>query len=101
MNEEDIWQQGLQDGDIVDLYNEQGGIQRVAHRFIVVPYPIPRGCAATYYPETNVLVPIASVADKSNTPVSKLVVIPFQHPAPSRTPPPIKKAAHIHRPSII
>jgi molybdopterin-dependent oxidoreductase alpha subunit len=75
MNEEDIRQQGLQKDDIVDLYNEQGGIQRVAHRFIVVPYPIPRTCAATYYPETNVLVPIGSVADKSNTPVSKLVVI--------------------------
>lgn len=75
MNEEDIRQQGLQQGDIVDLYNEHGGIQRVAHTFIVVPYSIPRTCAATYYPETNVLVPIASVADKSNTPVSKLVVI--------------------------
>jgi len=51
MNEEDIRQQGLQKDDIVDLYNEQGGIQRVAHRFIVVPYPIPRTCAATYYPK--------------------------------------------------
>src|SRR5258708_12948086 len=78
MNEEDIWQKGLQDGDTADLYNDQAGIQRVAHRFIVVPYPIPRGCAATYYPETNVLVPIGSVADKSNTPVSKLVVIRLQ-----------------------
>jgi hypothetical protein len=40
-----------------------------------VPYSIPRRCAATYFPETNVLVPLRSVADKSNTPVSKSVVI--------------------------
>jgi molybdopterin-dependent oxidoreductase alpha subunit len=75
MNEEDAGQQGLKKGDIVDLYNDQDGIERVARRFIVIPYSIPRGCTATYYPETNVLVPINSVADKSNTPVSKLVII--------------------------
>jgi molybdopterin-dependent oxidoreductase alpha subunit len=75
LNEEDVRSQGLASGDIVDIYNDHGGVQRVAHRFIVVPYPIPRGCAATYFPETNVLVPIDSVADKSNTPVSKLVMI--------------------------
>jgi len=75
MNPEDMTQQGLQHNDVVDLRNDQDGIERMAHRFIVVPYSIPRGCTATYYPETNVLVPISSVADKSNTPVSKLVVI--------------------------
>ena len=42
---------------------------------MVAPYPIPRGCTATYYPETNALVPIGSVAEKSNTPTSKSVVI--------------------------
>ncbi|MCY7374547.1 MAG: hypothetical protein LH472_01060, partial [Pyrinomonadaceae bacterium] len=42
---------------------------------IVVPYDIPRRQAATYFPETNVLVPIGSVADKSHTPVSKFVII--------------------------
>jgi anaerobic selenocysteine-containing dehydrogenase len=75
LNEADMRAQGLASGDIVDIYNDHGGVQRVAHRFIVVPYSIPRRCAATYYPETNVLVPIDSVADKSNTPVSKLVII--------------------------
>jgi molybdopterin-dependent oxidoreductase alpha subunit len=78
LHEDDIHAQGLAARDIVDLYNEHGGIQRVAHRFIVVPYSIPRGCAATYFPETNVLVPIDSVADKSNTPVSKGVIIRLQ-----------------------
>jgi hypothetical protein len=56
----------------------------VAHRFIVVPYAIPQTCAATYYPETNVLIPIDSVADKSNTPVSKLVVIRVQKQSPQK-----------------
>jgi hypothetical protein len=47
----------------------------VARHFIVVKFPIPRRCAATYYPETNVLVPIGSVAQRSNTPTSKFVII--------------------------
>ncbi|HXB06066.1 MAG TPA: FdhF/YdeP family oxidoreductase, partial [Puia sp.] len=75
LNEEDIKEQNLKPNDIVDIYNDHGGIRRTAHRFIVVPYPIPRQCAATYYPETNVLVPIDSIAKKSNTPVSKLVLV--------------------------
>ena len=40
-----------------------------------MPYPVPRRCAAAYFPEANVLVPVRSVADKSNTPASKSVVI--------------------------
>jgi hypothetical protein len=42
---------------------------------MVVAYDLPKGCAATYFPEANVLVPLDSVADKSNTPASKSVVI--------------------------
>lgn len=75
LNEEDMLARGLKQGDIVDLSSHYNGIERIAHKFVVVPYSIPRGCAATYYPETNVLVPIDSTAVKSNTPVSKLVVI--------------------------
>lgn len=75
MNQVDMNASGLQNGDVVDLYNNHGGVERIAHKFIVVPYPIPQGCTATYFPETNVLVPITSVAEKSNTPTSKLVVL--------------------------
>ena len=75
MNQADMNSRYLKSGDVVDLYNNHDGRERIAHKFIVVPYPIPRGCAATYFPETNVLVSINSVAEKSNTPVSKLVVI--------------------------
>jgi hypothetical protein len=42
---------------------------------MVAPYPIPRRCAASYYPETNVLVPIDSIADESHCPASKSIVI--------------------------
>jgi molybdopterin-dependent oxidoreductase alpha subunit len=75
MNDGDIRRLNLKDGDAVDLYNHHGGIERVARNFIIVTYPIPSGCTATYFPETNVLVPIDSVAEKSNTPTSKLVII--------------------------
>ncbi|RYG64087.1 hypothetical protein EON80_19900, partial [bacterium] len=75
LNAADIASRGLKAGDVVDLTSHFEGEERRAPRFIVVEYPIPKGCAATYFPETNVLVPIRSVAEKSNTPTSKSVVI--------------------------
>ncbi|SHH18277.1 oxidoreductase alpha (molybdopterin) subunit [Chryseolinea serpens] len=81
MNEYDMRQRDLQDGDLVDLVNRFEGVERVAHKFVVVKYPIPEGCAATYFPETNVLVPLNSVADKSNTPTSKQVIIKIKKAA--------------------
>ena len=62
-------------GEVVDLVGNFNGETRIAHKFIIVAYDIPRKCCATYFPEANVLVPIDSVAEKSNTPVSKYVVI--------------------------
>ena len=75
MNQADINDRQLQQGDVVDIVNNTDDRERVAHKFILVPYPIPKGCTATYFPETNVLVSISSVAVKSNTPVSKAVVV--------------------------
>jgi molybdopterin-dependent oxidoreductase alpha subunit len=75
MNEKDIQQRGLQKLDAVDLYNYHDGRERVARKFLVIPYQIPEQCCATYFPEANVLVPITSTAEKSNTPTSKSVVI--------------------------
>jgi len=75
MNEKDIAKAGLKSGDKVDLFSYYKGKERVARLFVVVPYNIPERNTATYYPETNVLVPIDSVAEKSNTPASKLVYI--------------------------
>jgi molybdopterin-dependent oxidoreductase alpha subunit len=75
LNPADISEAGLKEQQVVDLVSHFEGEERLARRFIVVPYPIPRRCAATYFPEANVLVPIGSVAEKSNTPASKSVVI--------------------------
>jgi molybdopterin-dependent oxidoreductase alpha subunit len=80
LNPEDIAEAGLGEGQLVDLVSHFEGEERTAPRFVVVPYSIPRGCAATYFPEANVLVPIGSVAEKSNTPASKSVIISL-HPS--------------------
>jgi molybdopterin-dependent oxidoreductase alpha subunit len=75
MNASDIVERNLRAGETVNItsYFEDG--ERHVDNFVVVEYPIPRRCAATYFPETNVLVPIKSVAEKSNCPTSKLTII--------------------------
>lgn len=75
MNRDDIAARGLKPGDVVDLTSHFRGETRHAPRFVVVAYDIPRGNTATYFPETNVLVPIDSTADRSHTPTSKFVAI--------------------------
>jgi molybdopterin-dependent oxidoreductase alpha subunit len=75
LNQQDIASAGWRARQLVDLVSHFDGEERVARQFAVVPYDIPRGCAATYFPEANVLVPVRSVAEKSNTPVSKSVII--------------------------
>ncbi|MFM2156176.1 MAG: hypothetical protein RL516_925 [Bacteroidota bacterium] len=75
MNKKDIADLGFKAGDVVDLFNEHNGVERVARKFIIIEFSIPEKCTATYFPETNVLVPIDSVADKSNTPTSKYIVL--------------------------
>jgi len=80
MHADDIAAAGVADGEIVDLVSEwtarDGHVEeRRAREFRVVAYDTPRRNAAAYYPETNVLVPLESVADVSNTPVSKAVIV--------------------------
>lgn len=75
MNPQDMEMSGLQKHDTVDLVSHFEGQERHAKQFIVIPYSIPRQCTATYFPETNVLVPLQSKARISNTPTSKTVVI--------------------------
>ena len=75
LNRDDMRLAGLQARQVVDLISHFEGEERIARRFVVVPYDIPRRCAAAYFPEANVLVPVRSVAEKSNTPASKSVVI--------------------------
>ncbi len=85
VNPADIERFGLHDGDRVDLVSEftsDGEMQeRRAKDFMVVAYSTPVGNAAAYYPETNSLVALDHVAEKSNTPVSKAVVIRLESSA--------------------
>ncbi len=81
INEVDLDTLGFAEGDAVDLVSEwtdpKTGVctERRAEEFRLVAYPTPVGCAAAYYPETNVLVPLESTADVSGTPTSKSVII--------------------------
>ena len=89
MNPQDIAARNLRPGDWVDITSYYEDERRTIRRFKVVPYDIPQGCAATYYPESNPLVSLRHVADGSNQPASKSVVITVAPSAPpALTPPP-------------
>jgi molybdopterin-dependent oxidoreductase alpha subunit len=75
VNEADLERRGLLPGQRVDITSHFQGETRTAEGFLTVPYDIPEGCAAAYFPEANVLVPIGSVAARSNTPTYKSIVI--------------------------
>ncbi len=75
LNPLDMEARNLQAGQIVDIYSHFEGEVRKAPRFAIVPYAIARRSAAAYYPETNVLIPIRSVAAKSNQPAAKSIRI--------------------------
>jgi molybdopterin-dependent oxidoreductase alpha subunit len=81
VNADDLRELGLADGDIVDLVSVWRDEERRAKAFRVVAYDAPRGCAATYFPEANVLVPLDSTAEISNTPTSKSTVIRLERSA--------------------
>lgn len=85
LNSGDMSRLGIEKDQWVDLISHFETETRRAERFKVVPYDIPQGCAAAYFPETNVLVSIRDVADGSNQPVSKSIVITIE-PANSHTP---------------
>ena len=79
MNPEDMTGLDLVVNEEVNIVStSEDGTRRVANTFKVIPYDIPAGCAATYFPETNVLVPLDAVADKSHTPVSKFIVVTIE-----------------------
>ncbi|WP_298565284.1 FdhF/YdeP family oxidoreductase [Streptomyces luteogriseus] len=87
VNPADLTELGLAQGDHVDLVSVwSDGTERRAENFQVVPYPAAKGSAAAYYPETNVLVPLDSVADISNQPTSKGLIVRLE-PTPDRTRP--------------
>ncbi|WP_326550768.1 FdhF/YdeP family oxidoreductase [Micromonospora sp. NBC_01813] len=73
---DDLAALGFADGDLVDLVSEWSDqVERRATAFRAVSYPTAKGCAAAYFPEANVLVPLGSTAAGSNTPTSKQIII--------------------------
>ena len=75
MNPEDISKNNLEKFQLVDITSHFNGKKRFSEKWFVVPYDIPQNNVATYFPESNSLIPLESVADKSNTPTSKSVVV--------------------------
>ena len=78
VNPTDLDQLGFHDGDIVTVVSEFEGQERRAEGFRLQTYPTALGCAAAYYPETNVLLAADHVARRSNTPVAKSLVVRFE-----------------------
>jgi anaerobic selenocysteine-containing dehydrogenase len=76
VNPDDLSALNLAHGAIVDIISEwKDGSERRAESFRIISYPTARGCVATYFPEANVLVPLDSTADGSNTPSTKQVTV--------------------------
>ena len=75
MNKKDMSEKNLKKLDVVNLHSNYDGIKRTAEKFLVIPYEIPRGNMAAYFPETNLLVPYNHFADKSQTPISKSIKV--------------------------
>ncbi|MTV37070.1 FdhF/YdeP family oxidoreductase [Duganella radicis] len=76
INQQDIDMLGMKAGDWVDVESAwDDGVERRAGGFMLVAYDIPRGCIGAYYPETNPLVPLGSVADGAGTPTSKSIPV--------------------------
>ncbi len=75
MNPDDMKERGIGKLQPVDLTSHWHDGERVLRRFLAVPYEVPSGHCAAYYPEANALVPVTSVAEISNTPTSKGVAV--------------------------
>ena len=89
---EDIARLGFRSGEWVDITSHFEGQTRRARRFQLHEYPIARGCAASYFPEANVLIPIGAVAPGSNQPAQKCVRITLAASEPLETPRPAQSA---------
>ena len=79
INKDDLDRLGFKAGDKVDIISVwDDGVERRVDGFLLVEYDIPRGCVGAYYPETNPLVPLSSVAIGAGTPTSKSIPVLLQ-----------------------
>lgn len=75
MNMQDMIDAGIQQEEKVDITSIFKGEKRMIYGFKAIPYDIPKGSIAAYFPEANPLVPIDHVAKESNTPSSKSIKV--------------------------
>ncbi|MBK1830054.1 FdhF/YdeP family oxidoreductase [Verrucomicrobiaceae bacterium R5-34] len=75
LNPDDMKERGISPVSLVDIISHWEDGERTAEEFYAIPYDMPAGSAAAYFPEANVLVPVESTALESNTPTSKGIEI--------------------------
>jgi molybdopterin-dependent oxidoreductase alpha subunit len=76
MNEGDMAELGLSAGALIEFTSAiEDGVERRASGFKVVPFDVPKGCCAAYYPETNNVLPLSHRDERSNTPAAKSVPV--------------------------
>ncbi len=75
MNPQDMLRFGIVPEQLVDLVSTETDRPRSARGFHAIPYDIPCGCAVTYFPEANAVVPIGRTDRESGTPASKAVPV--------------------------
>ena len=78
MNAADMGPAGLKRLDVVNIHSNYDNQIRTAKKFLVIPYKIPPGNLAAYFPETNVLVPYNHFAERSKTPISKSIKVSLE-----------------------
>ncbi|MFE1348698.1 molybdopterin-dependent oxidoreductase, partial [Streptomyces sp. NPDC058757] len=72
MNRADMRERGIAELAPVDITaTARDGSRRSLHGYLAVPYDIPRGCAAGYMPEMNVLCALGDYSTQSDQPIMK------------------------------
>jgi molybdopterin-dependent oxidoreductase alpha subunit len=75
LNPQDLTELGVKPGQRIDMTSHWSDGERHLNGFRAIPYDMPRGMAAAYFPEANVLVPVGHVAEGSGTPASKSIEV--------------------------
>ncbi|MET7939598.1 FdhF/YdeP family oxidoreductase [Streptomyces sp. NPDC005302] len=79
MNEDDMRERGISEFDPVDIVaTAKDGTHRRLDGYLAIPYDIPRGCAAGYMPEMNVLCAIGDYSLQSDQPLMKHVKVTIE-----------------------
>jgi anaerobic selenocysteine-containing dehydrogenase len=78
MSRNDLESRGWKEFQAVSITSHFRGDEISSDGWFIVEYDIPQGNVATYFPESNVLIPLESVADLSNTPTSKSVIVTIE-----------------------